>query len=86
MSSMHVSGKRGWIIIGGLAFILIVFLLGMFTMLGKFASTVEQSQGGLIVLDEDDLEVGNLYGYMDSYVDMISVEMEVDEEVVEDDK
>lgn len=69
-------GKKGSIGIGFfLAFIAIVLILGSFFALGKLSVTFEKSQGGVVVLDEDEVEIGNLFEYMDDYVKVVEVKV-----------
>lgn len=59
--------KKG-IITEFFALILIVGILGLFFVFGKMATTFEKDQGGLVVLDEDEVEIANMFDYVESYV------------------
>jgi len=66
--------KRGWILVGGVSLVLIVLILVAFTAIGfsatlimQMSDTVGDAQGGVVVLDEEKLEVGNLYDYVGNY-------------------
>jgi len=66
--------KRGWILVAGASLFFIVLILAAFAAIGlsatlimQMSDTVGDAQGGVVVLDEEKLEVGNLYDYVGNY-------------------
>jgi hypothetical protein len=72
--------KRGWLLVGGVSIFLVVLILIAFSAVGlsatlimKMTNTVSEAKGGVVVLDEEELEVGNLYDYVQNYSDKVEV-------------
>lgn len=74
-----MSDKRGlWFLVAPISFFMIVLILIGFVAVGlssnlimKMTGTIEKSKGGVVVLNEEDLEIENLYNYTDDYVERV---------------
>lgn len=68
--------KRGFIT-EFFALIVIVAIAGLFLIFGKISTTFEKEQGGLVVLDEDDVEIMNMFDYVSEYVLLVEEKIEI---------
>lgn len=62
--------KRGFFLTAFFAFIAIALIFALLFVSAKMSSTFSENKGGLIVYDEDKVEIGNVLDYMDEYVEL----------------
>ncbi len=63
------------------AFIVIALILAAFVFVSGIARLLVENKGGMIVMDEDDVEIGSMVDYMDEYVKLAGVKVLVDDDV-----